>query len=775
MASFRPDTKPIISILLLALSYLVGLILSILFCILYRSKIWGDSALLVHATTLKVAFYSLSYHMLSYLVLSEIGLLTHSLLEQGKRFFIIWVTCFIAQHCPSASLSFWLGVLMIAIGGVMYLGLKHSITYPTRRSVYSICSGRSFQKRLILHAGLFTLLLSYVYNSDTTVHLLSRYSSKAPIESEKILFIFIGQPSVNQFTMSSAIRNAVNPWRADVALIGRKEDINGNLSLARPKYRWEIPEDYDWPDILSMVPEIGERYRKLFCRFQNDSRVMAINCLPDALGILLAHQYVAQQHIMDLKLTDYAYDWYAIAPLQYLYICNMEQLSSFSRHTIHIGHSGVDSAQRIQPFLAPSHLIVEALSYVSFVLSNPLEMEFIAPIGTLQEQFYKDLALPFEKFRSPGFTVENSINLNKALVIERLSGNAYSKETLGPTICPKTDIIKEWDIMMNFTTQLYSEPVPVVPSCADDRYDLALGCNKSTNNTLFFFDWQGSNFGDELSPRIIQSVTSLKTFMTIDRDFSALKGNVITGIGSILHDVMSHVEFVDTLHIWGSGAHERLCHIQAPKNLPKVHIHAVRGPLTARCLNAFLDKANMTTKGSSYAYGDPGLLVPFIYPMCQKARIPTCQVCILPHKSDEALAKSDLEFQRLELLGCAKTTAESPESIVAWIVGCRKVVSSSLHGIVVAEAFDIPSVWMQLSGSQRSESSFKYLDYYLGTGRPNATPVTELQSAIKSPSIEPIADHHNVWGLIDNFPYESWGGCRPLREPMAHSQKSGLR
>lgn len=733
---------------------------------MYPSEIWRDSALLVHATTLKVAFYSLSYNMLSYLALSGIGLVTHSLLEQGKRFFIICVFCLVTQHCPAASLSFWLGVVMIAIGGVMYIGLKHTITSPFQRFTYSICPGRSILKIVLLHAGVLTLLLGYVYHCEPTAHFLSRYSITASVKSNKILFVFIGEPSVNQLTLSSAIRHAVNPWRADVALIGGREDINGNLSLARPKYRWEIPGGYDWPSILSMVPGVDRRYRELFCRFQADPGATASNCLPDSLGILLAHQYVAQQYIMELKLTDDAYDWYAIAPLQYLYICDMERLSSFSRHAIHIGRGGVDSAQRIRPLLIPSHLIVQALSYVSFVLSNPFETGFLASIGTLQEQFYKGVALPLERFSFPGFTVENSDSLNKALVMERLSENSSGDATLARVMCPKTDITKEWEIMVDFTTQLYSEPVPVVQSCANSRYDLASGCNKSTNNTLFFFDWKGSNFGDELGPKIIQSVTSLKTFKTIDRDLSSLEGTVITGLGSILHDVIRHVEFVDTLHIWGSGAHERLCHIQPPRNLPEIRVHAVRGPLTAACLNAILDKANMTTKPSSYVYGDPGLLVPFIYPSCQKARIPTCQVCVLPHKSDEDQAKSDLEFQRLELLGCAKTTAESPETIVGWIVGCSKVVSSSLHGIIVAEAFGIPSVWMQLPGSQKSESSFKYLDYYLATGRRNATPVTELQSAIKSPSIEPIADDYNVWDLVDSFPYESWRGCRPLPIPF---------
>lgn len=98
----------------------------------------------------------------------------------------------------------------------------------------------------------------------------------------------------------------------------------------------------------------------------------------------------------------------------------------------------MDIAQIIQPLLVLSHLIVETLSYVSFVLSNTFEIEFIASIGTLQEKYYTSLALPFGKFRSPRLTVEKSIGHNKAQVMERLSDNFYGEVTTGPVICPKT-------------------------------------------------------------------------------------------------------------------------------------------------------------------------------------------------------------------------------------------------------------------------------------------------------------------------------------------------
>ena len=45
-----------------------------------------------------------------------------------------------------------------------------------------------------------------------------------------------------------------------------------------------------------------------------------------------------------------------------------------------------------------------------------------------------------------------------------------------------------------------------------------------------------------------------------------------------------------------------------------------------------------------------------------------------------------------------------------------------LHGIVVAEAFHIPAVWVSL-GDKILGGSFKFNDYYLGTGRPTRGPV----------------------------------------------------
>jgi len=49
------------------------------------------------------------------------------------------------------------------------------------------------------------------------------------------------------------------------------------------------------------------------------------------------------------------------------------------------------------------------------------------------------------------------------------------------------------------------------------------------------------------------------------------------------------------------------------------------------------------------------------------------------------------------------------------LLDCGLVLSSSLHGLIFAEAFGVPARWLQLRGSAHSEGWFKYVDYFSGT------------------------------------------------------------
>lgn len=47
------------------------------------------------------------------------------------------------------------------------------------------------------------------------------------------------------------------------------------------------------------------------------------------------------------------------------------------------------------------------------------------------------------------------------------------------------------------------------------------------------------------------------------------------------------------------------------------------------------------------------------------------------------------------------------------MLSCKCILSSSLHGLIVADSFNIPNRWISLSESSLLEKqNFKYLDYY---------------------------------------------------------------
>jgi hypothetical protein len=50
------------------------------------------------------------------------------------------------------------------------------------------------------------------------------------------------------------------------------------------------------------------------------------------------------------------------------------------------------------------------------------------------------------------------------------------------------------------------------------------------------------------------------------------------------------------------------------------------------------------------------------------------------------------------------------------IVSCDVLVTSSLHGLIAAEAYGVPVVWVQPSGRLRG-GEFKFRDYFEGTDR----------------------------------------------------------
>jgi pyruvyltransferase len=67
------------------------------------------------------------------------------------------------------------------------------------------------------------------------------------------------------------------------------------------------------------------------------------------------------------------------------------------------------------------------------------------------------------------------------------------------------------------------------------------------------------------------------------------------------------------------------------------------------------------------------------------------EIGIIPHYLDLAYFKVNYskEYKIIDL------TTNDVEGIITEICSCKKILSTSLHGIIVAQAYNIPALWIK--------------------------------------------------------------------------------
>lgn len=209
------------------------------------------------------------------------------------------------------------------------------------------------------------------------------------------------------------------------------------------------------------------------------------------------------------------------------------------------------------------------------------------------------------------------------------------------------------------------------------------------------------NFGDLLSPYLIEKLTSKSVKHIKNRVGSKQKSPLLTfseppfsylAIGSIISRANKNSI------VWGSGSFGT----ELKRDLnPKAKYLAVRGPLTRNLLRIY-------GINCPEVYGDPALLLPSVFnpPVKKKYSI---GVILRWSETDWHNVKSEGDIKKINL------GTEDIEGTLTDILSCERIVSSSLHGIILADAYGIPSAW--LSSTTPKGLEFKFYDYFLSVNK----------------------------------------------------------
>ncbi len=254
---------------------------------------------------------------------------------------------------------------------------------------------------------------------------------------------------------------------------------------------------------------------------------------------------------------------------------------------------------------------------------------------------------------------------------------------------------------------------------------------------LIYWHTDIDNYGDLLSPYIISKLSGAKI---IHKNFFVgnLKSHIyhfiqsiknkdwkftdsyllplekaIIGIGSVLN-------WGNKLtRIWGAGF------MSNDEKCKGGKIYAIRGYLSLNKIKSQIKNGDKICIIDNVAIGDPALLLPIIL---KPSKIKKNKIGIIPHFSEVEDFKKKYE-KRFHIIDLRSSDIEK---ITNDITSCEYILSTSLHGLIIAHAYAIPALWMEYTGLEIGTKGFKFNDYFSSVGIDSYQPIRDIEGLLES-------------------------------------------
>lgn len=219
------------------------------------------------------------------------------------------------------------------------------------------------------------------------------------------------------------------------------------------------------------------------------------------------------------------------------------------------------------------------------------------------------------------------------------------------------------------------------------------------NPVLLYYSDFSKNWGDFINPFLVEKITG-KQVISYKRIYNIKNRVPLYGVGSILHHSDPGLK---NAVIWGSGfIYPPKNHIGTPSK-----ILALRGKESAK----IFDNLNITHPG---IYGDPALIFPTFYNPTREVKY---KLGIIPHYSELESFENNIKLSRNRDVRIISPMVKEKNvyEIINKMRECEAIISSSLHGLILADAYQIPSLRFTYS-NKLVGGDFKFNDYYSGVG-----------------------------------------------------------
>lgn len=248
--------------------------------------------------------------------------------------------------------------------------------------------------------------------------------------------------------------------------------------------------------------------------------------------------------------------------------------------------------------------------------------------------------------------------------------------------------------------------------------------NTAKKNRVNLNYWlESDNLGDTLSPLIVNYLLSLQG---ISPDAKVDGCRHLYAVGSVL------TAGIQDCTVWGSGILNASLTYRLKKR--KFDIRSVRGPFTRVILADYgID--------SPEVFGDPAIFLPEIY--SPKSIGKKYKFGLVMHKDQI------LEYEKKIDIHVIDICTSNYKFFIDEIASSEIVISSSLHGIIIAESFGVKAVLLK-----PKVDLLKYYDWYYSTKRyefPIANTIEEAMTIVPLalPKLDELRQKQR-----DAFPYD---------------------
>lgn len=262
------------------------------------------------------------------------------------------------------------------------------------------------------------------------------------------------------------------------------------------------------------------------------------------------------------------------------------------------------------------------------------------------------------------------------------------------------------------------------------------------------------NMGDILNEYVIRDIFGYEVEKA-DR-FSSDLSAIGSGLGSFLyngHFAKKCYQFFKSrqspsLKVWGTG----FIAYSIPMNSffrTNVTISAVRGELTRKRIESILgEPLNIPT-------GDGGLLSSFLLHEKQEKKYDVGIIAHFKEQDEPAFAEMVKHYPNSTFID----VKHDPITVIKHIAQCKTIISSSLHGLILADSLHIPNIHVRVSDKLMGDG-YKFDDYYSGYNIDHryitygVDDLPSLKWVVESYTITPEMVEQKKKDLITAFPFQ---------------------